>query len=142
MNKLENYRKFSESRNIPVTIILGVGGEPSNPESIYRIPLESVIPIMSGAIPIEKFLFLLGSFDATTFVPKKEPKVKAYTMEEKRKKYSNAYKSWSTADDEQLIVFYKENKSIKELSSIFNRNEGAIRSRIRKLISEQNDPQE
>ena len=55
-------------------------------------------------------------------------------MEEKRKHHSNAYKSWTPADDEQLIAFYEEGKDTKELSSIFKRNEGAIRSRLKKLV--------
>ena len=61
-------------------------------------------------------------------------KRKNYTLEEKRKQYPNAYRLWSIGDDEQLITLYNENKSIDELKTIFQRNEGAIRSRIRKFI--------
>ena len=133
-NRIENYRHFSETRNLPVTIILGVGGEPCNPDLLYRIPLESLDSIISGAVSITKFLTAPRTFEASTFARQKEIKGKAYTMEEKRKLHSNAYKPWTSADDEQLIVFCKEGKNIKELSSLFKRNEGAIRSRIRKLM--------
>ena len=41
--RIENYKHFSEVRHMPVTIILGVGGEPCNPELLYKIPLEGVV---------------------------------------------------------------------------------------------------
>ncbi len=132
-NRIENYQLFSETRNIPVIIILGVGGEPSNPDLLYRITLENLNSIISGAVSITKFLCQKHTFNAATFVRKKESKGKAYTMEEKRKQHSNAYKSWSPADDKQLIILHKKGKSIKELSTFFERNEGAILSRIKKL---------
>jgi hypothetical protein len=117
-----------------VTIILGVGGEPSNPELMYRIPLETITSIISGTASITAFLISVRTFDASTFVCKKESVGKAYTLEEIRKHYPNAYKPWSVADDELLITLYKGGKSIKELSSTFQRHEGAIQSRIRKLL--------
>lgn len=45
----------------------------------------------------------------------------------------NAYLPWSSEDDEQLEILYYCGKNVKELSEIFGRNEGAIRSRIKKL---------
>lgn len=132
-NRIGNYRHFSETRNMPVTIILGVGGEPCNPDLLYRIPLENLASIISGAVPITKFLFNASTFDASTFARKKDIRGKAYTIEDKREQHPNAYKPWTSADDEQLIAYCKEGKDTKELSSLLKRNEGAIRSRIRKL---------
>ncbi|PQJ15946.1 hypothetical protein [Aureicoccus marinus] len=40
--QLSNYLKYSQRNNYPTFVILGVGGEPSGPESIYIIPLESL----------------------------------------------------------------------------------------------------
>jgi len=57
-------------------------------------------------------------------------------MAEKRTQHANAYKPWSADDDCQLMILYHENRSIAELSSIFKRNKGAIRSRIKKLMGE------
>lgn len=133
-NRIGNYRHFSETRNMPVTIILGVGGEPGSPDLIYRIPLECMSSIISGAVSITRFLFQGHTFDAATFIRQKESKGKAYTMEEKRKQYPNAYKSWTPADDNHLIALHNDGKSTKELASIFGRKEGAIRSRIKKLL--------
>ncbi|MGB3453286.1 MAG: DUF3276 family protein [Moheibacter sp.] len=58
---------------------------------------------------------------------------KAYSMEEIRKTHKSAYLPWTKNDDEKLERLYCEGKNIKQLSAIFGRNEGAIRSRIRKL---------
>lgn len=137
--RIENYRHFSEVRHMPVTIILGVGGEPCNPELLYRIPLEEVISVISGHQSIVDYLYPLSPFDVSLFLQQEgKSKEKAYTLDEKRKQFPNAYKSWSTEDDKLLVTLYDENRSIKELMSIFKRNEGAIRSRIQKLIGKAN----
>ena len=56
-----------------------------------------------------------------------------YTIEEKRQEYGNAYLPWEKEADEYLVRLYEEGKSIKELTEIFERNNGAIRSRLKKL---------
>jgi len=66
----------------------------------------------------------------------KEPTVthkKTYTKAEKQQAHKNAYERWSTEDDEKLELLFCEGKTVKELSAIFSRNEGAIKSRIKKL---------
>jgi hypothetical protein len=137
--RIENYRHFSEVRHMPVTIILGVGGEPCNPELLYTIPLEEVISIISEKQSIVDYLYPLSSFDISMFLQQEEKsKEKAYTFDEKRKQFPNAYKPWSIEDDKLLITLHYENRSIKELMSIFKRNEGAIHSRIQKLIGKAN----
>ena len=45
----------------------------------------------------------------------------------------NAYEKWTIEDDEKLEILFCEGKKVKELSEIFKRNNGAIRSRIKKL---------
>ena len=45
----------------------------------------------------------------------------------------NAYLPWEKEADEYLMSLYKEGKSIKELAEIFERQRGAIRSRLKKL---------
>lgn len=52
---------------------------------------------------------------------------------EERKLYSNAYKPWTLEQDSALELQFCEGKTVKELSDLFERNEGAICSRIRKL---------
>ena len=57
-------------------------------------------------------------------------------MEQQKAKYANAYEHWTKDDDERLVQLYSEGKSISELMLIFKRNEGSIKSRIKKLIEE------
>lgn len=62
-----------------------------------------------------------------------ESEEKAYSVEEIRKEHGQAYMPWSEDEDEKLELLFCEGKSVKELASIFERKEGAIRSRIKKL---------
>lgn len=68
-NKIEKYKKFYTVRNMPVTIILGVGGEPCNPELLYRIPLDKLDTILSGEQSIVEYLHPIQSFNAAIFLP-------------------------------------------------------------------------
>lgn len=56
-----------------------------------------------------------------------------YTIEACRVEHPNAYKPWTLDDDDKLEVLWCEGKTTKELSDIFQRKPGAIRSRIKKL---------
>jgi len=58
---------------------------------------------------------------------------KAYDIEKIRKTHKKAYEPWTSEADEKLELLFCEGKKIKEMSEIFGRNEGAIRSRIKKL---------
>lgn len=59
---------------------------------------------------------------------------KAYTYEEKREEYGNAYLPWEEEADELLTKMYvEEGTSIALLSEIFERTKGAIHSRLVKL---------
>ncbi len=62
-----------------------------------------------------------------------EKKHKANRYEEIRKTYPKAYLPWEKEDDEKLERLYKEGKKTKELTKIFERQPGAIRSRLSKL---------
>ena len=140
--RIKNYKNFSIARNMSVTIILGVGGEPCNPDLLYIIPLDRLDTILSGAQSLVKYLHPTQSFNVELIIQDEElSEDKTYTFGEKRKQYPNAYKPWNVEDDEQLITLYKANKGIKELMDIFKRNEGAIRSRIKKLMYKSNGEQ-
>ena len=54
-------------------------------------------------------------------------------MEFLKESHKSAYLPWKTEDDEKLEILYYAGKKVKELSMIFERNEGAIQSRIKKL---------
>ena len=63
----------------------------------------------------------------------KEPKNKAYSVEKIRETHKQAYSPWTTEDDDKLELLFCEGKKVKELAQIFERNAGAINSRIKKL---------
>jgi len=50
-----------------------------------------------------------------------------------RETYPHAYMPWSDADDEKLTKLFKKGKKTKELTEIFGRHPGSIRSRLEKL---------
>ena len=135
-DKIAIYKQFSTERNIPVFIVLGVGGEPSNPDLLFNIPLSEVPTVLAHAKPIVEFLrsSVESPFKITDFIPADSLKQqKAYTMEEKRAKHPNAYRPWTNEDDTKLLQLSASGKSISELCKIFGRNEGAITSRLKKL---------
>ena len=55
------------------------------------------------------------------------------TLSFKREEYGNAYLPWEKSADDYLLRLYAEGKTINELTEIFERNDGAIRSRLQKL---------
>lgn len=63
--------------------------------------------------------------------PSKEKKT--YNLEEIRQHYPQAYRPWSVEDDEKLEALFCEGKTRKQLAAIFERNVGAINSRIKRL---------
>lgn len=62
-----------------------------------------------------------------------DTKEKSYIFDDIRKQYSQAYQPWSNEDDERLEILYCEGKAVKELAAVFERTNGAITSRIKKL---------
>jgi ATP-dependent exoDNAse (exonuclease V) beta subunit len=70
-----------------------------------------------------------------TFKPGKEAfKSSKETFQAKRQKLQQANAPWSKADDTKLLKLYQQGKSPKELATIFDRSQGSISSRIRKLL--------
>ena len=58
---------------------------------------------------------------------------KVYSIEKIRETHKQAYSPWTTEDDNKLELLFCQGKNVKELAQIFERNEGAINSRINKL---------
>lgn len=56
-----------------------------------------------------------------------------YSVEACRVDHPNAYMPWTQEDDDKLERLFCEGKTTKELSGIFQRKQGAIRSRVKKL---------
>lgn len=60
-----------------------------------------------------------------------------YSVEACRMDHPNAYMPWMQEDDDKLEQLFCEGKATKELSDIFQRKQGAIRSRVKKLELEE-----
>lgn len=64
--QINNYQQYSLSHNIPVTVVLGVGGEPSWPEVLYSVPLKQIDAILSGNLAITATR--ISSLDLSSFL--------------------------------------------------------------------------
>ena len=60
-------------------------------------------------------------------------KSKAYNLDDIKQTYPKAYERWTSDEDEQLKTKYHEGVGIAELATFFQRQPGAIRSRLAKL---------
>ena len=54
-------------------------------------------------------------------------------MYKQKQLHANAYAPWSNEEESTLSFLYHQGKTVKELALILQRNEGSIRSRLRKL---------
>ena len=85
-DKLAIYQQFADERRMSVFIVLGVGGEPCQPELLYNIPLSEISSVLSHTKSIVEFLrpSTETPFCITDFFPLDDSKQqKAYTVEEK-----------------------------------------------------------
>ena len=58
-------------------------------------------------------------------------------IEQTRIFHKQAYEPWTKKADKELISLFRKGKTVSELSNTFGRTQGAIRSRINKLLIEQ-----
>lgn len=130
--------------DLPITDPVFLEQFKKNPEKYAD--LNGVYLVLSLGLEFEGFHFKLV---ATVVFPKdldasEEPQIPdigttlSY-MERQKLLHSNAYAKWTPEEDLELMKLSGKGLSIKELTKIFERNEGAIRSRIKKLTM---DPQE
>ena len=75
------------------------------------------------------------TYDATE---KSDPKPGSY-MDRQKILHENAYARWTEEDDTKLLSLSSKGVSITGLSNMFSRNEGAIRSRLKKLEGRKKD---
>ena len=128
-DRIAFFRQFSTDRRMPVYLMLGTGGLPNDPDCLYFACLGkdfSLENLTKGIIFSKESLS--EKIEALFSCPKS-----SNYMERQRALYPNAYKPWHKEDDERLTKLYKEGTSVKDLTTIFQRNRGGIASRLRKL---------
>ena len=64
----------------------------------------------------------------------REPK--SHDIEEIRQQHPSAYEKWSVEDDDELKRLHDTGLSVSELAARFGRQIGAIRSRLKKLLTD------
>ena len=107
--------------------------------------LDGVYLVLSLGIAFEGFHYKLvatvlipNDLDVTQKLQSIDESSLSY-MEQQKLLYANAYAKWTPKEDAELLELLHKGMSIKELGKKFERNEGAIRSRIKKLTFEQLD---
>ena len=127
--RMASFLQFSTERRMPVYLLLGIGGLPNDPDSLYFTCIDkefSIETLLNNVIPSKECLLeKIGDL----FVTAKHPN----HMQEQKALYSNAYKPWSKDDDAKVTKLYKAGTSVEELMTLFQRNSGGITSRLRKL---------
>jgi hypothetical protein len=61
------------------------------------------------------------------------PRARSWTVDEKRRQHSNAYRPWTREDDAELREAHDKGVTVDELAARFGRGQGAITSRLAKL---------
>ena len=110
----------------------------SKEKSLYLVISESKVVgaeyehhrVMICEEDIEAFI---TGFDQIINFLRKRKKPKAFNVERIRQQHPNAYTKCSPGDDELLRNKYDQGMSVAELCQFFQRQPGAIRSRLAKL---------
>jgi hypothetical protein len=107
-----------ESKYLSITEIINIGGKKQEKHRI-KIYQDNIQEIKKA---IDFALINSGIIQGVVPIPEKNTT-----------RYENTYKKWQAEDEIKLKIYYQQKTSIKELSQIFQRRPGAIRSRLRKL---------
>lgn len=111
--------------------------EESDSEKVILIISEEYLPVFTAMLHAATVFLTeynnIGSIIHKTNFNKNSSEQKAYTLEEKRKEHAMAYAKWTQDDDDKLRKLFENGKTIEELSRVFQRNQGAIRSSLNKL---------
>ena len=143
MNVMLQYvRQKIDERFHPDGYNIGINVNEAAGQSVFHVHMH-VIPRYKGDVPnpkggIRGVIPNKQNYNAAplkneTIEVLKPEKKKAYTVEQKRSEHGNAYVPWDDEADRLLCRMYDEGKSISLLSDIFERTQGAIRSRLKKL---------
>ena len=134
---------FRSNYDFPITDPVFLEQFKKSPNDYFD--LKGVYLVLSLGMEFEGFHFKLV---ATVIFPKdldtiEKPQTSDISdlsyMERQKLLYSNAYAKWTPEEDSKILELSGRGLSIKELTKIFERNEGAIRSRIKKLTMETQD---
>lgn len=131
---------FGSNYDFPITDPYFLETFKKNPERYSD--LKGVYLTLSLGLEFEGFHFKLvaGVFLSPEIEMEKNedssPSKELSYMDRQKQLHSNAYAKWSQEDDSLLVELYRQGVSINEIMTRFQRNEGSIRSRLKKLFVE------
>ena len=128
---------YGSSYDFPITDPVFLEEFKKNPDRYSQLP--DLYLTLSLGLEFEGFHYKLVAAvilppnlevdDAESLIPDKEISYK----DQQKQIHPNAYTKWSQEEDGLLKAMLKQGASINELMAQFKRNEGAIRSRVKKL---------
>ena len=118
------FERFAKEHHMLVFLLLGIGGLPSDPDSLYFMNdfNTHALNIIQPEHLLEKISDLISTKG------KKERETRPLI-----ELCPKAYTPWTMEDDQLLETLYENGKSINELATLFGRNNEVIKSRLSKL---------
>ena len=116
------FEKYATERRMPVYLLLGIGGLPSDPDLLLLAPMEgnlSINTLSKSHVQPEHILERIL-----------KPLQKKQNMKDM---YPNHGALWNKEDDQRLAELYQYQTSIPDLMTLFGRSRSGITSRLRKL---------
>lgn len=116
------FERYATERRMPVYLLLGIGGLPSDPDLLLLAPMEgnlSINTLSKSHIQSEHILEHIL-----------KPLQKKRNMKDM---YPNHGALWNKEDDQRLAELYQRQTSIPDLMTLFGRSRSGITSRLRKL---------
>lgn len=116
------FERYATERRMPVFLLLGIDGLPSDPDLLLLAPMDDNLTIntlIKSHIQPEHILEHIL-----------KPLQKSHNMKEM---YPNHYALWNKEDDQRLAELYQRQTSIPDLMTLFGRSRSGITYRLRKL---------
>ncbi len=124
------FERYAKERRMPVFLLLGIGGLPSDPDLLYLSQLDmpdSVASISNNAINPANLLDHI-----TTLLTNTKPHFPNYVTQS-RLTHPKAYSPWKKDEDAILIELFRQRKPIREMSVICQRSPEGIAARLCRL---------
>lgn len=116
------FEKYAKEHRMPVYLLLGIGGLPSDPDLLLLAPMNEKISIKAlnkGHVHCEHILEqIVACFPQPAGMKGKHP---------------NHGSHWCEEDDKKLTELFRNNTTIPDLMAVFGRSRSGIKSRMRKL---------
>lgn len=116
------FERYATERRMPVYLLLGIGGLPSDPDLLLLAPMEgnlSINTLSKSHVQPEHILEHIL-----------KPLQKKQNMKDM---YPNHGALWNKEDDQRLAELYQRQTSIPVLMTLFGRSRSGITSRLHKL---------